>query len=86
MFFFRSFFVVGFFEVVFLLFFGGRLQFFFGGRLSSWVKIRLHTDNQLPGLSERALKVSLVGGVVWSGQRDYFFFIPFPYSYFTLMS
>ena len=31
---------------------------------SSWVKIRLHTENQLPGLPENALKVC-VGGVGW---------------------
>ena len=34
---------------------------------SSWVKIRLHTENQLPGLPGSALKVSVVGlGVVGS--------------------
>ena len=33
--------------------------------LSSWVKIRLHTENQLPKLSGSALKVSLVLG--WGG-------------------
>ena len=33
----------------------------FGGRLSSWVKIRLHTKNQLPRLPGSALKVC--GGV-----------------------
>jgi hypothetical protein len=44
---------------------------FFWGRLSSWVKIRLHTENQLPTLSGSALKVEVwwwsgwVGG--WSG-------------------
>ena len=33
---------------------------------SSWVKLRLHTENQLPRLSEIALKVELVvvGSVV----------------------
>ena len=32
---------------------------------SSWVKIRLHTENQLPGLPGSALKASVgVGGVV----------------------
>ena len=30
---------------------------------SSWVKIRLHTENHLPGLPGSALKVCLVGGV-----------------------
>jgi hypothetical protein len=30
--------------------------------LSIWVKIRLHTKNQLPGLSGSALNVSLGGG------------------------
>ena len=38
---------------------------------SSWVKIRLHTENQLPGLSGSALKVS-VGGVVEGGPTKYF--------------
>ena len=32
---------------------------------SSWVKIRLHTENQLPGLSGSALKVSVL--VAWVG-------------------
>ncbi len=31
---------------------------------SSWVKIRLHTENQLPMWSGSALKVCLVGGGV----------------------
>ena len=31
---------------------------------SSWVKIRLHTENQLPRLSGSALKVRLGGGVM----------------------
>ena len=35
------------------------------GRLSSWVKIRLHTENQLPRLPGSALKVPVVGGVGW---------------------
>ena len=35
---------------------------FFLGRLSSWVKIRLHTENQLPRLSGSALKVPGWGG------------------------
>jgi hypothetical protein len=34
-----------------------RFQFFLGGRLSSWVKIRLHTENQLPRLPQSGLKV-----------------------------
>ena len=38
-------------------FFWGRLSFFFWGRLSSWVKIRLHAENQPPRLSGSALKV-----------------------------
>ena len=33
---------------------------------SSWVKIRLHTENQLPKLSGSFLKV-VVGGVGWVG-------------------
>ena len=55
-------------------FFGGRLPFFilflslssiyFLGVLSYWVKIRLHTENQLPRLPGSALKVP-VGGVGW---------------------
>ena len=44
--------------------------FIFLGRLSSWVKIRLHTENQLPMLPGSALKVPVwvvvVGGVVAS--------------------
>jgi hypothetical protein len=47
----------------------------FWGRLSSWVKIRLHTKNQLPRVSGSALTV-VVGGVVWGevvgGPTDYF--------------
>ena len=39
--------------------------YFFLHISSSWVKIRLHTKNQLPGLSGSALKVSLGGG--WGG-------------------
>jgi hypothetical protein len=35
------------------------------GHLSSWVKIRLHIENQLPGLPVNALKVSVV--VWWCG-------------------
>ena len=46
-----------FFEVVF---------HFFLGPLSSWVKIRLHTKNQLPRLPGSALKVpGWVGGGGW---------------------
>ena len=43
---------------------GGGLgdPYFFLHISSSWVKIRLHTENQLPKLSGSALKV-----VVWSG-------------------
>jgi hypothetical protein len=44
---------------------------FFLGRISSWVKIRLHTENQLARLSGSALKVLWVGwwlcGVVVGG-------------------
>ena len=36
---------------------------FFLHFVSSWVKIRLHTENQLPMLSGSALKVKLGGGV-----------------------
>jgi hypothetical protein len=37
------------------------------GHFSCWVKIRLHTENQLSMLSGNALTiyVGLVGGVVW---------------------
>jgi hypothetical protein len=35
---------------------------------SSWVQIRLHTENQLPGLPGSALKVCVGGGGVgWGG-------------------
>ncbi len=37
--------------------------YFFLHISSSWVKIRLHTENHLPGLPGSALKVCLVGGV-----------------------
>ena len=55
------------------IFFWGRLPFFiflgrlpfFLGRLSSSVKIRLHTKNQLYTLPESALKVFVVGGGGW---------------------
>ena len=61
------------------LFIINKIDFFFGvgGEIgdpyfflhisSSWVKIRLHTENELPMLSGSALKVELVGGWVdWS--------------------
>jgi hypothetical protein len=54
---------------------GGQVTPFFLHISSSWVKIRLHTENQLPGLSGSALKVWLgwVGGVGWGGgPTDYF--------------
>jgi hypothetical protein len=35
-------------------------------RPSSWVKIRLHTKNQLPRLSRTALIVIIPGVVVWN--------------------
>ena len=45
-------------------FFGGHFPFFFrlssiffGGRLPSWVKVRLHTKNQLPRLPRSALNI-----------------------------
>ena len=34
---------------------------------SSWVKIRLHTENQLPGLPRTALNVMTPWWVVWCG-------------------
>ena len=37
----------------------------------SWVKIRLHTENQLPTLSGSALKVVMWGGVGWWVVRPY---------------
>jgi hypothetical protein len=71
------------FEVVFHLVLRSSfcLVFFFGGRLSSWVRIRLHTENQLAMLSGSALQVSVVvvwcggGGLVcwWYGPTHYFF-------------
>ena len=39
---------------------------------SSWVKIRLHTENQLPTLSGSALKVVVWSGGGVGGQTDYF--------------
>jgi hypothetical protein len=55
-----------FFEI-FILIFKKKLMLssIFLGHLSSWVKIRLHTENQLPVLSGSALTVSLVVG--WVG-------------------
>ena len=49
----------------FFLFFYRSSSIYFWGRLSSWVKIRLHTENQLPRLPGSALKVPVgrVGGV-----------------------
>jgi hypothetical protein len=44
----------------------------FGGRLSSWIKIRLNTENQLTVLPRSALKVSVDGWVVWCGPTHYF--------------
>ena len=40
---------------------GGGDPYFFLYISSSWVKIRLHTENHLPGLPGSALKVCLVG-------------------------
>jgi hypothetical protein len=52
-----------FFEVVFIFFiFLGCLPFFLG-RLSSWVKVRLFAENQLPSKSGSCLKVRLGDGV-----------------------
>ena len=67
-----------FFEVVFIFFIFFRsssflifllrlFSFFFWGRLSSWVKIRLHTENQLPRLPGSALKVPVWWWVVGGG-------------------
>ena len=55
-----------------LFFLGGGLgdPYFFLHISSSWVKIRLHTENQLPKLSGSALKVYVVGWV--GGPTDYF--------------
>ena len=53
---------------------GGGLgdPYFFLHISSSWVKIRLHTENQLPGLPESALKVSVGWGgfhcIIWLHQ------------------
>ena len=41
--------------------------YFFLYILSSWVKIILHTKNQLPGLPGSNLKVVMGGGVVVGG-------------------
>ena len=54
----------------FFHFFLGRLPFFFWGCLSSLVKIRLHTENQLPRLSGSALKVP-GWWVGWGGVDSY---------------
>ena len=47
---------------------GGGLgdPYFFLHISSSWVKIRLHTENQLTGLHGRALTVSVVVVVWWA--------------------
>ena len=50
-----------FFEVVF---------HFFGGNLSSWVKIRLHTENQLP---------SLTGSYFFLGRLHFFLEVVFQF-------
>ena len=50
-------------------------HFLIGGRLSSWVKIRLHTENQPPRLSKSAFKVSLVV-VGWGGGPTKYFVTP----------
>ena len=47
---------------IFFYFFWGRIPFFVWGRLSSWVSLRLHTENQLYTLPGSALKVCVVGG------------------------
>ena len=53
-------------EVVFhFLFYLRSSSIFFWGPLSSWVKIRLHTENQLPRLPGSALKVPVWWG--WVG-------------------
>jgi hypothetical protein len=46
-----------FFKVIFHFSFFRSFSIFSGGRLSSWVEIRLHTENQLPRLPQSALKV-----------------------------
>ena len=54
---------------------GGGLgdPYFFLHISSSWVKIRLHTENGLPKLSRSALKaVVWSGGGVVGGPTDYF--------------
>jgi hypothetical protein len=45
---------------IFLIFFFEFVFHFVCGYLSSWVKIRLHTENQLPRLHGSALKVPLL--------------------------
>ena len=44
---------------------------------SSWVKIRLHTENQLPGLPGSALKVSVVGSTALCGHTNFVFGLKF---------
>jgi hypothetical protein len=58
-----------FFSVVFSLTFFLRLSsIFFGVCLSCWVKVWLHTENQLPGLPGSALRVAhQQHGVSWVG-------------------
>jgi hypothetical protein len=46
--------------LIFLFFFEVASIIFFGGRLSSWVKIRLHTENELPMLSVSARPMLLL--------------------------
>ena len=48
------------------IYWGGGDPYFFLYISSSWVKIRLHTENQLPGLTGSALKV-FVGWWWWGG-------------------
>jgi hypothetical protein len=61
-------------EVVFRFYFFKIVFHFFLCRLSCWVKIRLHSENQLPGLSGSALKFSwsVDVGVVGFGPTKYF--------------
>jgi hypothetical protein len=65
----------------FFIFFWRSSSIFFLGLLSSWVKIRLHTENQFPGLSGSGLKVSLVvvgwgEWVGWGGGPSKYFVTP----------
>ena len=50
----------------FFVFFLSSSSDFVWGRLSTWVKIRLHSENQLPKLSGSALKVVVWVGGGWS--------------------